>query len=421
MSNPTNRVAALLAVGALMVLAACTQSQLAALVVAPAGPVSVHVNESTDFSASPAPDGVSWSVEGIAGGNAEVGTIAADGTYTAPDRVPAGGTVQVTATDSVRPERTASATVEVTAPGTMYVLDGMVYVYGALDTVDGDVAPDRSFRIDGLTGGDAHFDMDVAPASDHGFLTAQTEAPMIFRVPSISTAEGTIADYATFDANGWSDPSGVVYDATRDILYVCLDGGLLAFGDATTAPDGSTADRIVTGANVGIFASDPDVRLTLDESADRLFLSHPEGSVAVYDDASGLDGNVAPDRTFMVDVPTLEYLWGAAYDSGRDELYLGDQKSGEAVYVIDDASTATGPVTPSRTLGGASNPLSRPSMVTYDAVHDRLAVVTTADPQGVAVFDDASTRDGDVAPDRFVTGPSVPLSYAYGGHLDPTQ
>jgi hypothetical protein len=303
----------------------------------------------------------------------------------------------------------------------MYVLDERVYVYRDLDTVNGDVVPDRAFTIDSVTGGEDHYDMDIATASDHGFLTAQTSPPRIFRVPSISTAEGTVTDYATLDANGWDGASGVVYDDMRDILYVKLEGGLLVFDDATTVPDGSTADRIVTGSNVGIYAPAFDVRVTLDEEADRLFLSHPDGSVAVYDDASTVDGNVAPDREFVLNVPTLSYLWGADYDPGRDELYLGDQKSGEAVYVIDDASTTTGSVVPSRTLGGPSNPLSEPSMLSYDPVHDRLAVVTTADPQGVAVFDSASTRDGDIPPDRFVSGPSLPLDYAFGGHLDPTQ
>lgn len=45
-----------------------------------------------------APDGVTWSVDGVAGGNATVGTIGSDGLYVAPATVPAGGSVTVRAT-----------------------------------------------------------------------------------------------------------------------------------------------------------------------------------------------------------------------------------------------------------------------------------------------------------------------------------
>lgn len=402
--------------GSVLLLAACTQ--LAALTLTPAGPTDVEVDGTIDFEASPAPDGVVWDVDGIEGGNATLGTISADGTYTAPARIPSDDAVEVTATDAVRATRTASATVGITATGTMYVLNTTVYVYGGMDAVDGNVAPDRSFSLSGVSGD--FYDMDISTATDQGFLSAQTTSPMIFRVPSISTANGTITTFATLDDNGWSDPSGVVFDASRDILYVRLIGGLLVFDNATTISSGSAANRILTGANVGKYANDFDVRLTLDEDADRLFLSHPDGSVAVYDNASTTGGNVAPDREFSIDDASQGFLWGAAYDAARDELYLADQTA-DRIFVMDGASSATGATVPSRVIGGATNPLSAPSMVSYDPRNDRISVVTTSTPEGFAVFDDASTVNGDVAPDRLVSGASLPVSYSYSGHLDSTQ
>lgn len=57
--------------------------------------------------------GVTWSVSGAEGGNATVGTISADGLYTAPQR---GGRVAVRATSVAAPELSDEATVDVRDP-----------------------------------------------------------------------------------------------------------------------------------------------------------------------------------------------------------------------------------------------------------------------------------------------------------------
>jgi hypothetical protein len=60
--------------------------------------------------------GVTWSVNGATGGNATVGTISAQGVYTAPATVPSPATVTVTAASIQDPNQTASAQVTITAP-----------------------------------------------------------------------------------------------------------------------------------------------------------------------------------------------------------------------------------------------------------------------------------------------------------------
>ena len=52
---------------------------------------------------------VSWSVNGIAGGNSVVGAIASNGLYTAPAVVPSPNTVTVRATSVQNPDKSASA------------------------------------------------------------------------------------------------------------------------------------------------------------------------------------------------------------------------------------------------------------------------------------------------------------------------
>jgi hypothetical protein len=58
---------------------------------------------------------VSWSVNGVAGGNSTVGTVSTNGLYTAPSVVPSGGSVTVTATSAADTMKSAGATVTVIA------------------------------------------------------------------------------------------------------------------------------------------------------------------------------------------------------------------------------------------------------------------------------------------------------------------
>jgi hypothetical protein len=54
---------------------------------------------------------VIWEVNGIVGGNSTIGTISSLGTYLAPSKMPAGGSVTVTAVSHADPTKFASATV----------------------------------------------------------------------------------------------------------------------------------------------------------------------------------------------------------------------------------------------------------------------------------------------------------------------
>ena len=70
--------------------------------------LTATVSNSTD-------NAVTWSVNGVAGGTAQAGTISADGVYTAPTELPSGGTVQVTATSHADSSKSASASVSVSS------------------------------------------------------------------------------------------------------------------------------------------------------------------------------------------------------------------------------------------------------------------------------------------------------------------
>ncbi len=69
---------------------------------------SASVSNSSDTS-------VLWSVNAIPGGSAQVGTISADGVFTAPADLPSGGQVQVTATSHADPSKSSTAGVTVSS------------------------------------------------------------------------------------------------------------------------------------------------------------------------------------------------------------------------------------------------------------------------------------------------------------------
>lgn len=74
-------------------------------------PASVPVGNRVHLVAVPTQgttQDVRWSVDGLPGGGSRVGTITADGTYTAPERLPAGGTVTITAASAAEPAVTSS-------------------------------------------------------------------------------------------------------------------------------------------------------------------------------------------------------------------------------------------------------------------------------------------------------------------------
>jgi TatA/E family protein of Tat protein translocase len=84
------------------------------------GPAAANVPPSgtQQFQATvsgPANGGLTWSVNGVKGGNSVVGTISSSGLYTAPNAVPAPNHVTVSATSLADTSESASAEVTITS------------------------------------------------------------------------------------------------------------------------------------------------------------------------------------------------------------------------------------------------------------------------------------------------------------------
>jgi PKD repeat protein len=80
------------------------------------------------------PPGVTWSVNGVAGGNATVGTISSGGLYQAPGSVPAAGTVTVRATSTSTPSAFAEVQIGIEQPPPPVPAPGNVLVNPSFET-----------------------------------------------------------------------------------------------------------------------------------------------------------------------------------------------------------------------------------------------------------------------------------------------
>ena len=134
---------------------------------------------------------------------------------------------------------------------------------------------------------------------------------------------------------------------------------------------------------------------------DALYVVEPSGEVHVFDNASALNGSVAPDRTITPNVgATINSTFGVAV--ARNLLYVGVAPSSSSIVVFNNAETATGTLTPARTLnfalGVGSFCLDEVVDILYVALSDGV----------ILVFDNASTLGANgipvtPVPDRIMT------------------
>ncbi|MBI1749141.1 MAG: DUF4091 domain-containing protein [Acidobacteria bacterium] len=178
-----------------------TAPTLVTVTVAPAT-TSVQVGTSQTFSATvggTSNTAVSWSVNGIPGGNATVGTITAAGIYTAPASVPSPATVTVTATSSADPSASSTAQATILAapvpiavsvnPGSASLNLQQQLQFNA--TLTGTTNQAVTWAVNGVTGGNAT----VGTVSAAGVYTAPATLPS----PATVTVRATsVADNTKF-------------------------------------------------------------------------------------------------------------------------------------------------------------------------------------------------------------------------------
>jgi hypothetical protein len=286
-------------------------------------------------------------------------------------------------------------------PLTIYVSNNGTASAGEVDRLDQDLNTAQTFT----SGNNEGIELDV---SGHLYQAGDATAPpSSIRVINRIRARGA----GSFDTQLDREipaPDSMNFKG----LAIAHEAGLLIVADFT-GPSleiyGTAAGENATPLASTPLASNPwDV--AYDEFEDRLFVALTDGTVLVADDFVGGGFLLTTTRTITPgDGSAVSNLHGIAYDAAADRLVVSDVgeagNSGDGkLYVIADASTASGTVTPARTLAGASTLLGDPVDVMLNG--SELRVAEKGNDLILAWEDIFSGESGDVAPDLMVAGRS---------------
>jgi hypothetical protein len=170
---------------------------------------------------------VTWSVNGIAGGNATFGTIASNGSasavYTAPAAPPTPATVTVTATSVADTSKSANASVTVACSGANSMAPSSANVaLSATQTFTASFCPAPSttivWDVNGIPGGNATLGTIVSTSANAAQYTAPTSLPStnpvtIHAVAGAATVSATVTIVSTVSVT--VAPSGVSVAITQ--------------------------------------------------------------------------------------------------------------------------------------------------------------------------------------------------------------
>lgn len=162
-------------------------------------------------------------------------------------------------------------------------------------------------------------------------------------------------------------------------------GGVEIFDCLATRDDTRVGgDRVLAGAATGLTFGEY-AGIAVDPGRDLLYVSeHGDGTVRIWEHASTISGDVAPDRVLTTGAG---YQQGLALDVTHDRLYVADDNfNPNQILVYAGAHAVSGAATPVAVISIADS-----FQLSIDEVHDRLYVAMGT---AVAVYDGASTITG---------------------------
>jgi len=230
------------------------------------------------------------------------------------------------------------------------------------------------------------------------------------------------------------NPFGVFVDTVNDRLYVADTGRneILIFNNASTINGVTVPDRVIFGNATTL--SFPH-GLALDTAKNILYVVNTGGNdVLVFDNASTINGNVAPSRAidsfaFVVDpivepAKKLDRPFGLFVDTAADRLYVANTGR-NSILIFNSASTINGSTLPDRTVTFSNTSLSiphlnAPSGVFVDVANDQLYVTNKGNNSSILVFNNASspTTTGEIIPARSIPSSPTNLSDPVGISVD---
>ncbi|MBN9420178.1 MAG: hypothetical protein J0I12_32310 [Candidatus Eremiobacteraeota bacterium] len=237
-------------------------------------------------------------------------------------------------------------------------------------------------------------------------LVANRGASSIAQFKRASSAEGAILPQTTIRGANTrlSQPGQISYDATTKKLIVPNggDNSVLFFDDVLNQSEGVPPTRFLTG--LGTQLNRP-VGVQLDSAHDQLYVANGgSNNIVVFGNASTIEGGTAPVRTLSGSSTRISGISAMVLDSNNDRLWVADPVA-NALLVFNNASTLNGNVPPNRYILGTNTKLTSPQSLLF--INSQLFVACTS---SILRFDQSDSIDGNIAPTATIEGTATLLS-----------
>ncbi|MBL7250246.1 YncE family protein [Alloalcanivorax marinus] len=268
-------------------------------------------------------------------------------------------------------------------------------IVGHIDRLDGDLNVVASFNADANEGIALDLLGNLYAADDSAGAPSRLQVLRMIADRQDGSSPNAALD-RDFEATGSMTLKGIALAHEAGLVMAANMGGnsIEVYGTAAGAGATPLASTALSGN-----AWD----LAYDEAADRVFLAMTNGTVIVIDDyvSGGFLGT--PSRTLTPDsAGAVSNIHGIAYRADTDTLVITDVGDvGVAddgrLYVIENAASADGTVTPSRTLAGPATTLGNPVDLILDG---DTAYIAEKSNDAVLIYRNVFTGgSGDLAPD----------------------
>jgi 6-phosphogluconolactonase (cycloisomerase 2 family) len=171
------------------------------------------------------------------------------------------------------------------------------------------------------------------------------------------------------------------------VLFLIISGCVIS-PRRTLGGGGATPTPNPTGTPTPTPSTTPQGKLYVSNAA--------TNSIVRFDQALTDSGNIVPGATISGTNTTLNAPAFITLDVAADRLYVANNAD-ISILIFDNISTKTGNVAPERSISGSNTTLNMPLEVSVDQGRDLLYV---ADDVNIHVFASASTATGNIAPAR---------------------
>ncbi len=229
-------------------------------------PASVELGAGRQFNVTITSAGnpnraVAWAVNGVAGGNAAVGTITPAGLYTAPQNLPAPASVTLSATSVADPAKTDTATVTVTSTFTLSLAGPGALNTGTTGTFSAMLLlppgsnpnPALMWTVNGTPNGSAALGQICAAGVATCVAPSSVAATVEYRAPLVAPAGGVVTVAVTSAADSGKSAQAIVTITTVIAVSISPSAGVAVALDGsiqfTATVSGTTDQRVVWDVN----------------------------------------------------------------------------------------------------------------------------------------------------------------------------